>query len=191
MTHTALLIYQMLTQYYGMCSFASFADCTELMNGLHNTPCMTGRVQEYVSKWRMGISRLQSAKFPFSIKICISQFVQGLPLIATFTSLRADISHHINSTGDQDFGAFISLTETVLKLDTIFRTSSNIHNPCMDRTLSTPISTPVSTAPPVSCYDLIDLQGKTRSVVRCLSLLLVLVAPLFKAEDVGVKSSRF
>ena len=36
------------------------------------------------------------------------------------------------------------------------------------------------------CYDLVDLQRKTGSVVRC--LLLVLIVPLFKAEDVGVRT---
>ena len=71
---TALSIYRMLSQYYGMCSFA---DCTELMNSLHNTPCTTGQVQEYMSRWRTGISHLQSAKFPFSLWICICQFVHG------------------------------------------------------------------------------------------------------------------
>ena len=90
------------------------ADCMELMNTLYNTPCTTGRVHKYVSKWRIGMSCLQSAKFPFSIKISISQFVRGLPLIATFTSLRADVSYCIVMADDQDFGVFIGLTETVL-----------------------------------------------------------------------------
>ena len=38
------------------------------------------------------------------------------------------------------------------------------------------------------CYDLVDLQRKTRSVVRCCRLLLILIVPLFKAEDVGVRT---
>ena len=116
----------MLLQYYGTCSFS---DCTELMNSLFNTPCTNGRVLEYVSKWRMRISRLQTAKFPFSIKICISQFVRGLPFIPAFTPLRADIPYRIATAGDQDFGAFISLTEVVLELDTIFHTSSHAQVP--------------------------------------------------------------
>ncbi|KAF8804819.1 hypothetical protein BYT27DRAFT_7024238, partial [Phlegmacium glaucopus] len=73
---TAFNIYQTLVCYYGTCNFA---DCAELLHSLGNTACIPGRVQEYVSKWRAGISRLQSAKFPFSIKLCISQFVRGLP----------------------------------------------------------------------------------------------------------------
>lgn len=119
----------MLVQYYGTCSFA---DCTELMNTLITTPCTNGRVQEYVSRWRTGISHLQSAKYPFSIKVCISQFVRSLPFIAAFTPLHAELPYRITTTGDQDFGAFIALMDTILELDTIFCTSS--HAQCPIRT---------------------------------------------------------
>ena len=147
-TRTALSIYKMLVQYYGTCSFA---DCTELMNSLNNTPCTNGRVQEYVSKWRIGISRLQSAKFPFSIKVCISQFVCGLPLIAAFTPLRVELPYCIATAGDQDFGAFIALTETVLELDTIFRMSSHAQNNHPSRPSATTSSNPsASTSTPTS-----------------------------------------
>ena len=97
--------------------------------------------------------RLQSAQFPFSVKVCISQFVQGLPLIAAFTNLQADLPHRVAGAGDQDYGAFIALTEAVLKLDTIFCNSSLIHNPCSSRTqLATqPSSTPPAPSnPPAS-----------------------------------------
>jgi hypothetical protein len=137
-TRTALSIYRMLSQYYGT---SSFADCNELLNTLNSTLCTSGRVQEYVSKWRTGIARLQSARFPFSVKVCISQFVRGLPLIAAFTPLRADLPHRVAGAGDQDFGAFLALTETVMELDTIFRTSSLVHNPRSNRT-------PAATQPP-------------------------------------------
>ena len=124
-TRTALSIYKMLSQYYGT---SSFADCNELLNTLNSTLYTSGRVQEYVSKWRTGIACLQSAKFPFSLKVCISQFVQGLPLVAAFMSLQVDLPHRVAGAGDQDFGAFLALTETVMELDTIFHTSSLIHN---------------------------------------------------------------
>jgi hypothetical protein len=120
-TRTALSIYRTLAQYYGTCSFA---DCADLMNSLHSSLCTSGRVQEYVSKWRASISRLQSAQFPFSVKKFINQFMRGLPLIAAFTSLQADLPNHIAMVTDHDYGAFISLTEAVLELDTIFRASS-------------------------------------------------------------------
>ncbi|KAF8810693.1 hypothetical protein BYT27DRAFT_7016093, partial [Phlegmacium glaucopus] len=73
---TTLSIYQTLLRYYGTCSFA---DCAELLHSLSSSTCATRHIQEYVLKWRTGISQLQSAKFPFSIKLCISQFVCGLP----------------------------------------------------------------------------------------------------------------
>ena len=52
---TALSIYQMLVHYYGTCNFA---DCAELFNSLSGLYSQPGRVQEYVSKWRTGLSRL-------------------------------------------------------------------------------------------------------------------------------------
>ena len=118
-TRTALSIYKLLLQYYGTCNFA---DCTELLNSLHNSTCSSNRVQDYVTKWRTGLSKLQSAHFTFNIKICISLFVRGLPPIPAFNTLRADLPRRIGAIdNDQDFGAFVNLTETVLELDTIFR----------------------------------------------------------------------
>ena len=120
-TRTALYIYKLLVQNFGT---SNFADCTELLTSLHSSICSPGRVQEFVSKWRTGLSKLQSANFIFSIKICISLFVRGLPPIPAFNTLRADLPRRIAAiSGEHDFGAFIELTETVLQLDTIFRPS--------------------------------------------------------------------
>ena len=86
-TRTALSIYKMLSQYFGTCSFA---DCAELLNSLrlHTLSCTMGHVLEYVTKWRTGISCLQSARFIFTVKLCLSFFVRGLLLISAFTTLR-------------------------------------------------------------------------------------------------------
>jgi hypothetical protein len=54
---TALSIYQTLVCYYGT---SNFADCAELFHSLTNLSCQPGRVQEYISRWRSGISRLIS-----------------------------------------------------------------------------------------------------------------------------------
>ena len=147
-TRTALSIYTTLRQQYGT---SNFADCTELLNSLHNSVCTTGRVQEYVSKWRVGLSKLQSAHFMFNIKICVSLFVRGLPSIPAFNSLRADLPRRINAiTHDQDFGAFISLTETVLELDVIFKPTIQSTAVRQPRQLPAPPTTsnlPTSTVP--------------------------------------------
>ena len=117
-TRTALSIYQILTHYYGTCNFA---DCTELLNSLHNSTCTTGRVSDYVSKWRVGLVKLQSARFAYNVKICISLFVCGLPAIPAFNTHCADLPCNIAAiSDDHDYGAFIGLTDTVLELDTIF-----------------------------------------------------------------------
>ena len=145
-TRTALSIYQTLTQFYGTCNFA---DCTELLNSLHNSTCLAGRVPEFVSKWRIGLVKLQSARFVFNVKICISLFVRGLPSIPAFNSLRANLPRRIAAIDDiNDYGAFIGLTDTVLELDTIFRPSSQSQTSRPPRP-PPPASTPQVPAVPV------------------------------------------
>jgi hypothetical protein len=53
--------------------------------------------------------------------MCINQFVWGLPNIPAFNSLRSDLPTRVTDAKDDDFGAFIALTEKALELDTIFR----------------------------------------------------------------------
>jgi hypothetical protein len=55
---SARTIYSTLTQYFGL---SSFADGSELHRSLNDSTCTAGRVQEYVSKWRVGVARLSSA----------------------------------------------------------------------------------------------------------------------------------
>src|ERR1700678_3293962 len=150
---TALSIYQTLVRYYGTCSYS---DCAVLLNSLHGTPCQPGRVQEFVSKWRTGLSRLRSTTFPFSIKMCINQFVCGLPNIPAFNSLRSDLPDRVASAGDQNFGAFIALTEKVLELDVIFKSilpqASQARSRSLPSSLPPPaasVSLPSSTSSPI------------------------------------------
>ena len=111
---TALSIYQTLVRYYGT---SSFADCTELFDSLNTLLCQAGHVQEYVLRWRTGISRLQSAKYPFSIKVSISHFIRRLPLSPAFHMLRSQLPAHVATAGDQDYGAFVTITESALELE--------------------------------------------------------------------------
>ena len=168
-TRTALSIYKLLLQYYGT---SNFADCTELLTSLHNSVCTSGRVQEFVSKWRTGISKLQSARYDFNIKICISVFVRGLPPIPAFNTLRADLPRRIAAVVDiHDYGAFIELTETVLELDTIFRPTAQSQGSRPPR--AAPISTtsvPAPSASPASLPDpLSRAQKKELSCGNCKS----------------------
>jgi hypothetical protein len=169
---TALSIYRTLIQYYGTCNFAN---CTELLNSLHNSVCVTGRMPDFVSKWRVGLSKLQSARFGFNIKICISLFVRGLPPVPAFNSLRADLPRHIAAIDrDDDYGAFVGLTETVLELDTIFRPSVHLQPARLPRapppSLSSPASAPTVPLPSSSSSDpLSRVLRKDLSCTNCKS----------------------
>ena len=123
---SARSIYSTLTHYYGLCSWS---DGSELLNTLNTSICTPGRVQEYVSKWRTGISRLRSARFPINVKILISNFVRGLPITPAFNTLRVDLSSRISRAGEHDLGAFIAVTETALDLEATFRAAAQAQNP--------------------------------------------------------------
>ena len=146
-TRTALSIYKMLSQYYGS---GSFTDCAELLISLHNSTCTTGRVSEYVSKWLSGISRLQSARFIYNIKVCMTSFVRGLPLISAFITLRATLSERLDGISEFDLGPFIKLTEDVLNLDTVFRSASLSQGPRPGRPSAQSTTAPPPTTPSFS-----------------------------------------
>ena len=167
-TRTALSIYQILTKQYGTCNFA---DCTELLHSLHNSTCVAGRVPDFVSKWRVGLSKLQSARFGFNIKICVTLFVRGLPPIPAFNSLRADLPRRIAAiTEDTDYAAFVDLTDTVLELDTIFWSSSQpqASHPPRVPTATVPSLPAVPTASP-AVPDPSNVPKKDQSCGNCKS----------------------
>jgi hypothetical protein len=174
-TCTALSIYKALCDYYGT---SSYAECTELLSFLQNSVCTSGRVQEYVSKWRTGLSRLQSARFSFNVRQCITFFVRGLPFGPAFDSIRSDLHERLDYIHDQDIGAFIALTDRTLRLDTVFRSASNVHNRRTQRppvhttatppalpTASVSASTPVSTVLPTTVPD--SSSRPPRQVLTC------------------------
>jgi len=75
---SARSIYSTLTHYYRLCSWS---DGSELLNTLNASICTLGRIQEYVSKWRTGISRLRSARFPINVKTLIRTLFMDFPLL--------------------------------------------------------------------------------------------------------------
>jgi hypothetical protein len=112
LTRTAFSIYKLLVEYYGTCNFA---DCTELLNSLHNSTCTNGRVQEFVSKWRTGLSRhrrdLPGFAFP-AVDFTHTAFVS---LVAEFNALLdSGCTHHII----RDRGFFSNYTEKSISVGT-------------------------------------------------------------------------
>ena len=167
-SRTALSIYRTLTQYFGT---FNFADCTELLNSLHNSACTAGRVPDFVSKWRIGLAKLQSTQFAFSVKICISLFVRGLPPIPAFNSLRADLPRRIAAVvRDDDYGAFVDISETVLELDTIFRPASQLQPARPPRPPPVPIPpAPAISSVPTTTVDSSRVSKKDLSCGNCKS----------------------
>ena len=104
-----------------------------------------------MSKWRIGIAELQSARFDFSIKICINHFVRGLPHVPAFTVLHAELSRRLEDiTQPDDYGAFILLTEKVLELDATFRLPSSSLSTRPPRAPPAPALPPPSVTAPSS-----------------------------------------
>jgi hypothetical protein len=119
-TRTAYTMYTTLTRYFGL---RNFGDCDELANSLLQFRCDPTRVQDYVARWRAGVARLCSAKYPFSTRVFINAFVKSLPNTITFATLRAFLPDRLASWHDSDIGSFITVTNEVMDLEVAFRHS--------------------------------------------------------------------
>ena len=119
-TRTAFTMYTTLTRYFGL---RNFGDCDELATSLLQSRCDPNRIQDYVARWRAGITRLCSAKYPFSIRVFINAFVRSLPNTITFATLRAFLPDRLASWNDADIGPFIMVTNEVMDLEVAFRNS--------------------------------------------------------------------
>ena len=72
-TRTAYTMYSTITCYFGL---RNFGDCDELATSLLQLCCDHNRLQDYVARWRAGVTRLCSAKYPFSVRVFINAFVK-------------------------------------------------------------------------------------------------------------------
>ena len=155
-TRTAFAVYTTLTRYFGL---RNFADCDELATSLLQSRCEHNRVQDYVARWRAGVARLSSARFPFSIHIFINAFVKSLPNTITFATLRATLPDRLSSWDDSSIGPLITVTNEVMDLEVAFRHSSQSHScsapqqpslPPQVSLTSQPLAAPPSTQVPPS-----------------------------------------
>ena len=102
----------------------------------------------------------------FNIKICVSLFVRGLPPIPAFNTLRADLPRRIGAiTNDQDFGAFINLTDTVLELDVIFKPNTQPNSVRVPR--QPPAPAPTTSALPSSSLAPLDSSATLKKEQTC------------------------
>jgi hypothetical protein len=74
--------------------------------------------------------------------MCVNAFVRGLPPVPAFNLLRAKLPRRLDAiTRDDDYGAFVGISEEVLELDNVFRPPPHLQP-------ARPSRVPSSSAPP-------------------------------------------
>jgi len=118
-TRTARTIYDSIKTMYGL---RGLADGLTIFNSLMALTCHPNQVQDFVVKWRAGVSQLHACRYPISARLLIQQFVCHLPRDApAFYTLRASLLTRLQNIRDDDFQAVVLVTQEVLDLDSIFR----------------------------------------------------------------------
>ena len=142
-TCTAFTMYSTITHYFGL---HNFGDCDELASSLLQLCCDSNRLQDYVARWHAGITRLCSAKYPFSVRVFINAFVKSLPNTITFATLRAFLPDHLASWNDVDIGPFLTITNEVMDLEVAFCNLHSSSQPCTGS--RPPLATQMLAPPP-------------------------------------------
>ena len=114
---TARTVYELLRKMYSVHDHIS---SSALYTELCNLQC-GNRVQEYVTKWRGGITQLRAAKFIISYRIVIERFLDQLPTSVPYQILQFRVMETIDTIPIDDVSAFIKLTDDVLKIDSTYR----------------------------------------------------------------------
>ena len=79
------------------------------------------RVQEYVMRWRAGISQLCTACYPLSFRDVIETFLEHLPSSIPYQFLRLKTMDDIDNIDVDDISAFLQITDKVLDIDSTYR----------------------------------------------------------------------
>ena len=113
------------------------------------------RVQEFITKWRSGVSQLRSAHYPLIIREVIELFLERLPTSVPFQILRHKVMERIDFIRDDDITEFIRITNEALDIDNLYRRSNpprSTMNPAPRSSSSlprVPLATSSSSAPAV------------------------------------------
>jgi len=74
-------------------------------------PLLVGsRVQEYVTRWRGGISQLRTARYPLSFQDVIETFLDRLPTSIPYQFLRLKVMDNIDNIDVDDISSFLQIT---------------------------------------------------------------------------------
>ena len=117
-TQMACAVYEAIHQLYGL---HSLANGLAIYNTLMALPCNPYHVQEFVIKWRAGVYQLHECQYPISSCLMIQQFISRLLADApAFFTLRAALVLQLQGIANNDFNAFVLLTQEVVDLNNTF-----------------------------------------------------------------------
>ena len=136
---TSRMVYTVLRKTYSVHGHASGS---ALYTELRNLLCGS-RVQEYVTKWRGGVSQLRSARHHFSVRDVIEAFLDKLPTSIPYQILRFKYMDQIDSVSVTDIEMFFKITDEVLDIDSLHK-RTNVHSTSSQRP---PLSRPTAPAP--------------------------------------------
>ena len=117
---TSRVIYDILRETY---SLRGYASGSALYSELRALPCGS-RIQEFVTKWRSGVSQLRSARYPLIVREIIELFLERLPTSVPFQILRHKVMERIDTIRDDDITEFLRITNEVLDIDNLYRRSN-------------------------------------------------------------------
>ena len=139
---TARTVYELLRRLYSVHDHTS---SSALYTELCNLQC-GNRVQEYVTKWRGGITQLRAAQFVISYRIVIEQFLDRLPTSVPYQILQFRIMETIDTISVDDVATFIRISDDVLNIDNVYHRAPPTTRPSPRVPTSTSTTTPSSTA---------------------------------------------
>ena len=128
MPRCARAIYDVLCNTYHLRGYTSGSALYSELRALSCGP----RVQDYVTKWRAGVSQLRSARYPLVFREVIESFLSKLPASVPFQMLRHNTMKGIDNVRDDDVGTFLGITNEVLDIDILYRPGSNIRPPAQN-----------------------------------------------------------
>ena len=116
MPRSARAIYEVLCNVYHLRGYTSGS---ALYSELRALSCGAW-VQDFVTKWRAGISQLRSARYPLVFREVIEYFLSKLPGSVPFQMLRHNTMRDIDRVRDDDVGEFLRITNEVLDIDLLY-----------------------------------------------------------------------
>ena len=143
---SARAVYEVLCDSYHLRGYTSGSALYHELRALTCGP----RVQDFVTKWRAGISQLRSARYPLVFREVIEYFLSKLPTSVPFQMLRHNTMKEIDNVRDDDVSTFLRITNEVLDIDLLYRHPASSTRPSLPPRHVHPPPQPTPSVPPSS-----------------------------------------